>query len=74
MGHWASGIGHRASGIGHWASGIGHRALPITNYQFSIVPHLSEKGYNGISTLNSVPLSGVDWQSSLPQCLSTTIC
>ena len=26
--------------------GIGHRALPITNYQFSIVPHLSDKGYN----------------------------
>ncbi len=39
-------MGHRASakqGIGQ----TGHRALPllITYYQFSIVPHLSEKGY-----------------------------
>ncbi len=44
-------MGHRALGIGHWASGIGHRALPITYYQFSIVPHLSEKGYTYQFTL-----------------------
>ncbi|WP_180274480.1 hypothetical protein [Tychonema bourrellyi] len=39
-------MGHRASGIGHRASGIGHYQLLITYYQFSIVPHLSEKGYS----------------------------
>ncbi|MDQ2099272.1 MAG: hypothetical protein QQW96_16710 [Tychonema bourrellyi B0820] len=31
--------------MGHRASGIGHYQLLITYYQFSIVPHLSEKGY-----------------------------
>ncbi|MDQ2099772.1 MAG: hypothetical protein QQW96_19240 [Tychonema bourrellyi B0820] len=35
--------------MGHRASGIGHYQLLITYYQFSIVPHLSEKGYNSIS-------------------------
>ncbi|MEZ2239110.1 hypothetical protein [Microcoleus sp.] len=39
-------LGNGASGIGHRASGITNYQLLITYYQFSIVPHLSEKGYS----------------------------
>jgi len=44
MGHGAWGMGPRVLGLARCRS-IGHYLLPITYYQFSIVPHLYEKGY-----------------------------
>ncbi|MFM9266828.1 hypothetical protein [Tychonema sp. BBK16] len=43
---------------GNRASGIGHYQLPITNYQFSVVPHLSEKSYS-MAKKKKINYSGV---------------